>query len=246
MSGVGTVTQHSKVSKNKNGAATTDHVIVVGIGGPTRSGKTTLATSLSKHFNKCTSTATITPQFRITCTCIIHLDRFLKPKLPLVRVGTKQYYNYETPFAHNFMLLRECILSRKKALQQHQCASGTSHCVKFLFVEGFLLFSPACAKFITDLLNIKLFVKVSKHVAFIRRMSTTKVPVDYFHKVVWPHYLKYGQVPEQKGADSTASTDNNNDIVSVFDGEKDKSIILQQAIEVIVKYCKKSHNKIIL
>jgi hypothetical protein len=157
-------------------------VIVVGIAGATRSGKSSLAKSLSIHYE------TVSP---------VSQDTFLQWPIPRTNVNGTEYPNFEIPQVHDFFKIREAI--QRSIYEAKIVASVRSKTIAYVFVEGFLLFcnhTQAREAAIIDLFDKKIFVEVSRDDCYSRRMATTRVSEEYFDHILWPCYLKYGQLPD--------------------------------------------------
>ncbi|KAL6068429.1 Nicotinamide riboside kinase [Balamuthia mandrillaris] len=149
--------------------------VVVGVAGATRSGKTSLCRSLAAHFQS-------------PCP-ILSQDHFVTFAQVDKPTG---FRNYETPHSTNWNRLLSTL---QQLIQQFTItiSSSSSSSLQqprphFIFVEGFLLFHHPQ---LLALLDVKLFLLVSRKVCLERRMRTTAVPQRYFDKLIWPNYLKY-------------------------------------------------------
>ena len=133
---------------------------IIGVGGATRSGKTSLCKNIIKYLNSDEKH-------------IIHLDNYFSLELLY-----KYKNNWEIPEVIEWTYLIEDIQNIKYIInyKNHQ----------YIIVEGFLLFKqPLFYKF-----NKSIFIWVSKEEAKKRRMETKPVPEDYYENLVWPNYLK--------------------------------------------------------
>ena len=133
---------------------------IIGVGGATRSGKTSLCKNIIKYLNSDEKH-------------IIHLDNYFSLELLY-----KYKNNWEIPEVIEWTYLIEDIQNIKYIInyKNHQ----------YILVEGFLLFKqPLFYKF-----NKSIFIWVSKEEAKKRRMETKPVPEDYYENLVWPNYLK--------------------------------------------------------
>ena len=133
---------------------------IIGVGGATRSGKTSLCKNIIKYLNSDEKH-------------IIHLDNYFSLELLY-----KYKNNWEIPEVIEWTYLIEDIQNIKYIInyKNHQ----------YILVEGFLLFKqPLFYKF-----NKSIFIWVSKEEAKKRRMETKPVPEDYYENLVWPNYLR--------------------------------------------------------
>ena len=133
---------------------------IIGVGGATRSGKTSLCKNIIKYLNSDEKH-------------IIHLDNYFSLELLY-----KYKNNWEIPEVIEWTYLIEDIQNIKYIInyKNHQ----------YIIVEGFLLFKqPLFYKF-----NKSIFIWVSKEEAKKRRMETKPVPEDYYENLVWPNYLR--------------------------------------------------------
>ena len=134
--------------------------IHIGICGATRSGKSTLATNIIKHFES-------------DIKKIIHLDEYFALELLY-----KYKNNWEIPEAISWKDLLEDISNDKYKIHYSKKT--------YIICEGFLLFKePLFHDF-----DKSIFIWVSKEEAKKRRMQTKPVSEDYFENLVWPNYLK--------------------------------------------------------
>jgi len=144
-------------------SASSKRRLVVGICGSTCSGKSTLTKLLVKHF-KC-----VEPYH--------HLDNYWKLASAMrTRMG---FVDGENPEALRMDDFIESLARRRQMASED----------RILFVDGFLLYSN---QKIIELLDVKMFVSISKSTCFERRLArnrgTSKL---YFEKIIWPSYLTY-------------------------------------------------------
>ena len=133
---------------------------IIGVGGATRSGKTSLCKNIIKYLNSDEKH-------------IIHLDDFFSLELLY-----KYKNNWEIPEVIEWDYLIEDIENIKYNISYKN--------QKFVLVEGFLIFKqPLFYKF-----NKSIFIWVSKEEGKKRRMETKPVPEDYYESLVWPNYLR--------------------------------------------------------
>lgn len=161
--------------------------LVVGIGGPTRSGKSTLADRLHEHFGS-------------TMSSVIHQDKYFSFRKPFHE--PTGYDNWEVPEALDFdrflasirsaklrltIMCDECRTKHQETTQSTECTNALNLRRNVLFVEGFLLFINSE---VVDLFDRKIFISISRETCHKRRQSTTPVPEDYFEQILWPSYLE--------------------------------------------------------
>uniref|UniRef100_UPI00358FEEB4 nicotinamide riboside kinase 2-like n=1 Tax=Myxine glutinosa TaxID=7769 RepID=UPI00358FEEB4 len=138
--------------------------LVVGIGGVTNGGKTTLAQRLLSAFPRCR---------------IIHQDTFFKPP-EQVAIGEHGFYQYDVLEALNMDAMVNEI--------QRWMNTEDKECPRLLIVEGFLLYTypPLIAVF-----DRRYFIQVPYEESKRRRSTRTYFPPDpssYFDDHVWPMY----------------------------------------------------------
>jgi len=154
-----------------------DIPIIVGIGGATRSGKSSLARDLCLELG-------------IDFNTIIPQDKSWKA--PWERPTNEFGINMEVPEAVDWERLKswiEASLSKKEKVtlkRKHEVLD--SHPQKYIFVEGFLIYSQPS---IIKLLNKKIFLSISKETCFKRRMATKFTKPEIFSELIWPNYVKY-------------------------------------------------------
>jgi len=151
------------------------NVVVIGICGPSASGKSLLSENLSKHL--------ALPSF-----AVIHADDFLDATRcpPIEEVAN--YRNLELSSCIDWKSLIKRIHTVKSTLEK-------SNHPKILIVEGFVLF---CEIQVLKLFTIKIFLEASKELCFVRRRDRKKERsasnlesyVCYFEKYIWPCHLQ--------------------------------------------------------
>lgn len=158
-------------------------IVIVGIGGITNAGKSTLATRL---------------QQQIPNSCLIAQDAYFKDDsvVPVDSIGFKQYdvldalhMDQMTNDINSWRRDPELFL-RKRGLRPMQTSLSNSTEVFVLIVEGFLIFNY---RPLNDLYNKKYFMEIPYDICKTRRSSRVYSPPDppgYFDGHVWPMYLK--------------------------------------------------------
>ncbi len=144
--------------------------MIIGIGGRSRSGKTTLAETLVWHFRAQNKRA-----------IALHQDDFVKVlhDIPLIHDRT----DWETPESIDFELLK------KATAFLHQD-------FEVLVIEGILAFANDD---LNALYDFCFFTHISEETFRIRKAADTRwgeEPVWYIN-YIWESFLKYGQPPQK-------------------------------------------------
>ncbi|XP_034548042.1 nicotinamide riboside kinase 1 isoform X2 [Notolabrus celidotus] len=157
--------------------------LVVGVGGMTNGGKSTLSVSLHQH---------------IPNSCIIAQDSYFKDDsvVPVDSHGFKQYDMLDALHMDTMMndinswkrdpkvFLRQC------GLMSEQTGPSDDEDIFVLIVEGFLIFNH---RPLNELFDKRYFMEIPYEVCKKRRSSRVYRPPDppgYFDGHVWPMYLK--------------------------------------------------------
>eukprot|EP01083_Nonionella_stella_P117938 351903_1 len=145
-------------------------VIVIGIGGATRSGKGTLARKLYKELGG-----------KDVCYSLCQ-DYFFDRKVIYEELDG----NWEDPRALN----HDAYLSKinETIEKAKQCVLQATNNKRYVILEGFLLFHD---ERLVELLDHKFWLEISKKTCHDRRMRTKTVPEIYFQKQLWPCYQMY-------------------------------------------------------
>jgi len=106
--------------------------------------------------------------------------------------------------------------------------------LEFIFIEGFLLMEPQVLPYFEQV----VYLSISKQTCYKRRMQTTRVPEDYFWKLLWPGYLKH----HRKVLDLL--TERKESMV-VLNGEREQESILKE-VDLFIKGSKISSDISIL
>lgn len=159
-----------------------DSIILVGIAGPTGSGKTTLAWGLSPFFK----------------STVISMDMFFKKTADVpVRDGVQNWEDPENILWDEFIAFLKRIKSDQAASRDVYDNFTESTSLKIFFptpvviVEGFLLFYN---EEIRNMLDLKIFLGLSEEVQYERRLARSRGDVvtrEYFERFVWPAYHEY-------------------------------------------------------
>ena len=171
------------------------NVIIVGVGGCSRSGKTILVKELINQYLKIKG-----KNINFTDICdSIHLDTYANAsKVMKNQVRTSYgniYENWEFSGSLDWDNFYEDIKTKISEINTKIKNSSNINQKGILFVEGFLLFSPLMLNTSNEIKYLNLFdyyifICLDKKLAKIRRMKTTTVPDDYFEEILWPEYIK--------------------------------------------------------
>ena len=172
-----------------------ENIIVIGIGGCSRSGKTLLASELINQYKKLSKTN----YFSDICE-IMNLDNYASyQKVMQNKVKTRLgnvYENWEFPGSLEWDLFYQTIKTKLKDMNSKLQRDNQNRNKKgILILEGFLLFSPIMRRSTDEneylnLFDIFIFISLDKSIAKMRRMNTTRVPDDYYEEILWPEYIK--------------------------------------------------------
>jgi len=182
--------------------------LVVGLGGATSAGKSTLARLLVEHLRKCSSLVSRAEDNY--SAELISLDDFFKPvdEITIICGETtgRIYKNFDSPQAIDWDIFINKIAEAKTNSNKRK---------GIVVVEGFLMYEKPE---VVALLDVCLFLSVQRETCLRRRLirkwdTPDEHPLDYFNEVVWPHYLEaHRHVLEGKHNDGLD--------VHILDGER--------------------------
>ncbi|RVE62101.1 hypothetical protein OJAV_G00177170 [Oryzias javanicus] len=187
---------------------------IIGVGGVTNGGKTTLTTRLLKTFPNC---------------CVVHQDDFFK-KPDQIDVGEDGFRQWDVISA----LDMEAMVSTVKGWQENPVKfarshgvglssdADSAHAVHILIVEGFLIYNY---KPLIDIYDKCFYISIPYEECRRRRSTRTYTvpdPPGLFDGHVWPMYLKHRKEMED-----------NCDRIEYLDGMTTKEEIYNQVFESV-------------
>ncbi|KAJ8688231.1 hypothetical protein QAD02_024026 [Eretmocerus hayati] len=151
--------------------------LVIGISGPTNSGKTSVAMKVNG---------------KIKGSLIIRQDDYFLPKDDPrhILIPDLNHYNWEILSSLDMERMHNDVLSIIDS-QETKLPNGTSKETRLLILEGFLLYNyPPIAQ----LCDKKYFIDITREVCWNRRKGRQYDPPDvpgYFDRIVWPEFLRH-------------------------------------------------------
>jgi nicotinamide/nicotinate riboside kinase len=162
--------------------------MLIGIGGVSRSGKSTLANLLVTYFRKTGKKA-----------IIFHQDDFVYPETEIPKVRDKT--DWESPASIDHAMLFDLVEEFNSRFD-------------VVIVDGlFAFFDPN----LNALYDKRLFIKISKRSFFIRKVADNRwgyIPT-WFVDHIWKSFLKYGNEKQIKGDYLNISGEDEFDMVKV-------------------------------
>ncbi|XP_078252384.1 nicotinamide riboside kinase 1-like isoform X2 [Rhinoraja longicauda] len=188
--------------------------IIVGIGGMTNGGKTTIACSLKKALSN---------------SSLISQDTFFKESAD-VEFGEDGFQQYDVITALDMEAMMNAVYGRVKniaAFRKEEVAPEYND-LGILIIEGFLLYNY---KPLNDVFNQRYYISIPYEECKRRRCLRTYEPPDppgYFDGHVWPMYLKNKKEMEEIA-----------DNIIYLDGTKSPEELFTQVYEDILREVQK-------
>ena len=171
------------------------NIIIIGIAGCSRCGKTILVKELINQYTKVNKNNSLFTDIYD----VIHLDSYANyHKVMKNIVRTSHYNNYENwefTGSLDWDIFYNDINKKVQDMNLKVKKSSNPHKKGVLFIEGFLLFSPLMSNSSNEINYLNMFdyyiyICLDKKIAKMRRMKTTTVPDDYYEEILWPEHIK--------------------------------------------------------
>lgn len=190
--------------------------LIIGISGPTCSGKTSVAKKLHES---------------IEGSVLIDQDTYFitdedDPRHVLIQ--ELNHFNWELLSSLDMSKMYTDIKNIIETSNEDIKDGESNNKCKVMIIEGFLLYNY---KPIADLCDKKYFINIDKQVCWDRRKNRVYSPPDvpgYFDKVVWPEYLRHKQ--------KLSSDKSLNETLTFLDGRKSIDQLFDDVITEI-KHC---------
>uniref|UniRef100_A0A7S4Q239 Phosphoribulokinase/uridine kinase domain-containing protein n=1 Tax=Alexandrium monilatum TaxID=311494 RepID=A0A7S4Q239_9DINO len=155
-------------------------VLLLGIGGASRSGKGTLARSVSEALCR----------KGLDCV-VVHQDNYIRlagSYLIRGRKGEVEVDNFETPASISWRDFTKAINTAAKKVTPE--ARGRKFKPGIVIAEGFLLY---WMKEINEVFRARIFLRASRQEVSFRRQESKPMHQAFLEHVFWPAHLAYGQ-----------------------------------------------------
>ena len=194
--------------------ASTSAPLFVSIAGPSRSGKTTLATGLCEKWG-------ISGQW-------VSQDTFFEDDKAMMEayMTGAPWGNWEVPEVIDWDKFRA-------AIDAGLCKVPALGSRPVVIAEGFLIYTPP----LVHRFDKAIFVWCDKATCEERRHGTTNVPATYFDDYIWPYFVRYNHYLAQwkrAGAKSTELAQLGGDLLVLDGAHTDVDTLIEQATKFIL------------
>ena len=186
--------------------------VIIGISGPTCSGKTTVAKKVHEN---------------IKDAVVIYQDKYFlsqddsRHKL----IPELNHFNWEILSSLDMSKMHSDVLKIIESNNGHTQENSTDKKNRVLIIEGFTIYNY---KPLTDLFHQKYFIDISREVCWDRRKDRVYDPPDvpgYFDKVVWPEYVRHKS--------EITSDENFHKTITFLDGTRDINKLCEEVMNGI-------------